>query len=1115
MKLALGIAVFFAAIGTALAGQPDRIAGTLSTYPSVPLAGSVYSKAQPQYDQGPVEGTMRLSYITLVTRPSATQQAALEQLLSQQQDPKSPNFRKWLTPEQYGDSFGMSQNDLKKLTGWLQSEGFSVVQVARARNWIGFSGTAAQVENTFQTEIHNYNVDGEQHFANATEIHIPQALNGIVVGLRGISDFGPHPMGIRPPGRADFFPIVVHPFYTSGGFHFLAPDDIATIYDITPLYNSGIDGSGMKLVVVGQTDINTADIDDFRTGFNLPAINLTQILATGSPDPGTTSDLDEADLDLEWSGAVARNANIIFVKAATSVGGVFASAQYAIDNTTAPVISMSYGGCESENAAFIQSNEGFQQQANSEGITFVASSGDEGAAACDAGTAKVAILGLAVNYPASSPEVTGVGGNEFNEGSGTYWNSSNGANGGSAISYIPEMAWNDTTENIQAGFGLSASGGGASSCGVSSGNTCEAGFSKPNWQTGTGVPNDGVRDVPDVSMAASADHDGYILCSSNSCSGGIPAAVAANSIVGGTSASAPVFAGIVVLLNQFLKTTTKGLGNINPTLYQLAANTSNGVFHDVTTGTNIVPCTPGTPSTDPTALQCPASAKIGYNAGAGYDLVTGWGSVDADALVTNFSGSPTTTTLTSSSNPANAGTSVTFTATVTGSSPTGTVTFNNGTTALGTGTLSSGKATFATSTLPAGGYSITAVYGGDSKNVRSTSAVLIQTIEAVAGTATTTAIVSSGSPAALGAQITFTATVTTTSGNAPGGAVTFRDGSVPLGFANVGSVSTSSGTAAFMTSALSPGTHQITGLYSGDANNNATSTSTVLSQVVNKSTSKTTLSAPTSVFSGATSLAISATVAGTGTGGPAPTGTVAFMDGSTPLGSGTLNGSGTASVPATASLTSTGAHSITAVYSGDSNYSTSTSAVSSVTVKAATFTFAAAPTTASVTAGSSASYTVTVTPNGVYTGQISFSCSFSPSSSATCSASPATLTPNGSSATTTLTVSGATAASGIAHSQLSAPMAALWMPTGISGILLLGGRKRSKANPLRALGLISAMLMLALTTFGCGGSSSTPPPTQTQSPQTYTITITATGTASGNSSAVTATQSVSLTVNPQ
>ncbi len=728
---------------SAQAAQPDRIVATIDNSQTVVLKGNVHPKAQPQYDQGRAESSMKLPYITILTKPTAGQQAELKRFLKQQQDPSSPNYRKGLTPEQYADRFGLSPNDISKITDWLLSQGFTIAQVARGRDWIAFSGTVELVDKVFRTEIHTYLVDGERHFANATEPSIPQALAGVLVGFRGLNDFRLNPMGLKKlaPTSLLFPDIIMQSFYTSGIGNNLGPDDLSTIYDIAPLYAAGINGTGMKLVVVGQADIVMSDIANFRAGFNLPANNPTVILVPGSPDPGP-ADEAEADLDLEWSGAVARNATILFVNSAASVGGVFNSAQYAIDNQLAPVISMSYGACESANPpSAIAGVEQMLQKANAENITFLAASGDEGAAACDVPPPTAAIDGLAVSYPASSPEVTGVGGTEFSadvSNRSQYWKSSNNANGESAISYIPEMAWNDSP---QTGTGssptLAGSGGGASACAIASGTGC-AGFPKPSWQTAL-TPKDNLRDVPDISMTASANHDGYILCSKGSCptgnAAGIAAAVAADSIFGGTSASTPVFAGIVTLLNQSLGNTGvgAGLGNINPTLYQLA-QTAPSVFHDVTTGSNIVPCG------NPGVKGCPKTApfQYGYSAGPGYDQVTGLGSVDANLFVTQLSTKVgTTTTLSiSPASPVNAETSVTLSATVKPSStstktPTGTVTFTDAVLGkLGTGTLNgSGIAAFTSSTLAGASYSITATYGGDTNFAGSSSSAVPYVIQ--------------------------------------------------------------------------------------------------------------------------------------------------------------------------------------------------------------------------------------------------------------------------------------------------------------------------------------------------------------------------------------------------
>lgn len=713
------------------AAQPDRIAGRIDSSPSVPLARSLHRKALPQYDQGPVDPSFLLDYVTLVMAPSVSQQQALDQLLAQQQDRTSPNFHKWLTPEQYAARFGLSQNDMNKITAWLKSQGLQIVTVGGGRNSVVFSGTVGQIQSAFGTEIHHYDVNGEKHIANSTPVEVPAALGVVVTEIRGLTDFRPKPTYARPlhsgnsPGP--------HPGYTatiSGStFYFLAPGDIATIYDINPLYgaNPAIDGTGQKLAIIGETDVYLDDIADFRSGFALNAItgcttntagvvtacnatNFKYALAAGSTDPGVVyncGDLGEADLDIEWSGAIARNAQIIFVNSPlvydsncniVSGGGVNAALAAAINPPTgpplAPVISMSYGLCEPD----AESLETELQQGNAEGVTIMNSSGDVAAAACDYNPTQSsvpyttgAVNGLAVSYPASSPEVTGVGGTSIppeptTNYSPTYWSASNGSTGGSALSTLEalEAGWNDdaafaqfcldnaslafclnggppavagwvkitSAETAQEDIWLSGGGGGVSNCFTeTSGGICEAGFTQPTWQNalkipGLTSPQDTYRYVPDVSLLASPNYPGYILCTPQSgttsvCSPGgtvgITNAVDAFSLVGGTSASTPIFAGIVTLLNQYLG--SPGLGNINPTLYALAATPSNGngAFHPIKTGTNDVYCAVNMPAGQPADVICPPAGVFGFSATnfdttTGYNLVTGLGSVDADKL---------------------------------------------------------------------------------------------------------------------------------------------------------------------------------------------------------------------------------------------------------------------------------------------------------------------------------------------------------------------------------------------------------------------------------------------------------------------------------------------------
>lgn len=587
----------------------DRV-GPIDNNSFSALRGNIRGEAQPQNDRGAVAGSFRLDNVTMTFRPSAEQQAALDKLLSQQLDRSSPNYHRWLTPEQFADRFGLTQADIGRIVSWLEDQGFTVNLTARGRTWVSFSGTAAQVASAFHTEIHSYVFNGEAHFANATDPSVPVALATVVLNFRGLDNFRP-----RPRAASRLRTLSVRPEFTSAltGNHFLAPSDFATVYNLQALYNSGITGSGERIAVMGQTDFPMSDISTFRKVSGLPVNNPATLLVPGSPDPGTSStDLVEADLDLEWSGGLAPNAPVLYVNS----NNAFGSLQYAIDQDIAPVLTISYGSCEAQTGSnFSKSLQLSAQQANAQGMTLVAAAGDDGAADCDTGTATspptVATQGLAVDIPAAIPNFTGVGGTQYDEGSGSYWSSTNNAQMGSALSYIPETVWNETVTDGS----LAAGGGGVSIF-----------FAKPSWQTGKGVPADGHRDVPDISLNASAAHDAYIICTSGSCVNGYRQANNDLQVVGGTSAGAPSFAAVMALIDQQLK---GAQGNANPVLYSLAAK-SPSAFHDITSGNNMVPCQAGTPN-------CPSSGQMGYTAGAGYDLASGLGSIDAFNLASAWS----------------------------------------------------------------------------------------------------------------------------------------------------------------------------------------------------------------------------------------------------------------------------------------------------------------------------------------------------------------------------------------------------------------------------------------------------------------------------------------------
>jgi len=575
--------------------QQDRITGLIDPLRTVTLPDSVHPRAQPRYDRGAVDPSTRLGRVTLLTTPSARQQADLDELLREQQLPSSPNYRKWLTPEQFGERFGLSANDMAKLVSWLQSRGFQIEELARARNWVAFSGAAERVDRTFRTAIHRYETDGETHFANSTEVSLPLALQGVVTAVSGLHDFPPTLVGSfrkSPSAASDAAVRTSAPALT--------PDDIATIYNLKPLFASGIDGAGVAIAVIGMSPTQVDDIRAFRAMFNLPASDPVSVLVGPAP-PYSAPYTNESVLDLQVSGAVAPNASLVYVYSANLTDGLWAT----VDRNLAPIISLSGAVCETDNP-FPYLRESIAQQANAQGITWMAGSGDAGAAGCDpfaSASQPTATHGLAVEIPAAYPEVTGVGGTQFNGDFNSYWTASGSATGYSALSYVPETSWNQSTSSL-----LIGTGGGASVL-----------FPKPDWQIGPGVPNDNARDVPDVSLVAYSTSYVTVLDGQMSFTGG------------GTSASCPAFSGMVALLNQYLVRNgvlaQPGLGNINPALYKLA-QLAPQAFHDITTGNNIVPCAPGTP-------DC-ATGWFGYSAGPGYDPVTGLGSVDAYQLATHW-----------------------------------------------------------------------------------------------------------------------------------------------------------------------------------------------------------------------------------------------------------------------------------------------------------------------------------------------------------------------------------------------------------------------------------------------------------------------------------------------
>ena len=744
-----------------------RIRSEINNAEQATLQNSQQPMARAQYDAGRLAADTRLGGITLTFNRTAAQEADLQGLIAAQQNPASPLYHQWLTPDQFAARFGMADEDLAKAESWLEQQGFSIDRVTRSKNAIHFSGTARQVEQAFSTEMHIYKITGagngnetSQHFAPSTALSVPSALAPTVLGITNLDDFRPRAHVILSKNSR------VKPHFTSSqtGNVYFAPGDIATIYDISPLYNASVTGTGQSITLVGQSAIQVSDIEAFQSAAGLNVKAPTQYLV---PNSGTSTingvapqggDEAESDIDLEWSGAIAPGATINFVYTGNNFNyGAFDSIEYAIDEKIGTIISSSYGECEAalsggtlgSGAPLESTLEAALEQATTQGQTVMSAAGDDGSTDCyGEGLSTSASQSLAVDFPASSPYVTGMGGTEISSANAAYdesdtawWAAASTSDViSSALQYIPEMAWNDDAYEGD----LSAGGGGASAL-----------FNKPSWQTGvTGISSSITkREVPDLALYASESFPGYLYCSSDtsawgeeqsgSCADGFRDSNDVYlTVAGGTSFDGPIFSGILALINQ-KQGYTSGQGLVNPTLYTLASDsaTYGSAFHDIQTGNNY--CTAGSP-------YCPSDGStLGFAATTGYDQVTGLGSVDADKLAGAWPASSgtsptlitTTTTITASNSAPNVGVSDTFTVTVAASTgtatPTGTVTLTVDSNAPITETLeSNGTYVYTTSFSTAGTHTILAAYTGDSTFATSNGSVSVNVAVVSSGTGT-------------------------------------------------------------------------------------------------------------------------------------------------------------------------------------------------------------------------------------------------------------------------------------------------------------------------------------------------------------------------------------------
>jgi subtilase family serine protease len=677
------------------AAPPARILVTQAVDSSrlFKLAGNTRPEASVQNDRGKLPDNFPLPHMLLQLQRSPEREQALRTFIDQQHDSASPNFHKWLTAEQFGELYGPAPQDIEAVSEWLRASGFTVNVVYPSGMMLDFSGTAGQVQRAFKTEIHRLSVDGTEHIANMSDPQLPEALAAVVTGIVSLHDFRPRSLKKPAPRYSLQAQIVV-------------PEDLATIYDLKPAFAAGFTGKGQTIAVLEDSNMyNTQDWYDFRRIFGLSSYTagslstLNPAPAHGSSncsDPGANGDDDETALDAEWASAAAPDAKIEVVTCAgtdTTAGPIIA-AQNLVNSSHPPsIISISYIACEAANGAASNAaqNSAFQQ-AVAEGVSVFVASGDAGAASCDMNSA-VATHGIGVNSIASTPYNVAVGGTDFGDTyqhtNSTYWGPVNTATYGSALSYIPEIPWNDSCAGsivaafwgFSTGYGSAgycgsslaqlsgalntgAGGGGPSGCATGTsaenfvvGGTCK-GYAKPSWQTGVpGIPSDGVRDLPDVALFAADGLWGhsYVFCLSDPANGGVPCEFTPDFWPGGggTSFASPIMAGIQALVNQKMG----GLqGNPNPVLYKLAASSvASSVFHSITAGDIVVNCSGaiscfgagfvGRGRSDPPTFfdgngglsRSDKAYSPAFAAGAGWNFATGLGSVDAYNLIVNWS----------------------------------------------------------------------------------------------------------------------------------------------------------------------------------------------------------------------------------------------------------------------------------------------------------------------------------------------------------------------------------------------------------------------------------------------------------------------------------------------
>ena len=955
------------------------------------IPGAVHPAAASAQDLGELDGAVPIEHIQFALRRPPERQAALDALIQAQNDPASPSFRQWLTPEQVGTEFGPAASDVIAIRTYLEGEGFTVNTVSSSQMWIDFTGTASDVQRSLRTGLHRFRVPAGDVYTSATQAaELPAALLPAVGAIVSLSNF---------PFHAQHHPA---PAFVAGNAQFIGAQDFYTIYNELPLLQAGtpIDGTGQTIALIERTNINAADVTAFRSSFAVspptPILSVqhgSASVACGNPGIPSTDEETEAVLDTEWAGAVAPGASLLLMSCAgtQSTDGLLLSLESVIEDDLAGILSLSYGETELGETSLGSFLSGLYEQATAQGQTVVVSSGDSGPDAESQGS-NLARHGLNVNVLGSTAYNISAGGTDFQDqfnqtidggtgyGVSAFWNATNGPGQLTAKGYVPETTWNNTCASSL----LNAAKGGRSAGPLA---LCDdaaqrnsylepmAGSggqsllnARPTWQTGTvyGLPSTSTysgRLLPDISLFASAGVWGHALSFYQS---DLSPSMAS---AGGTSFVAPQLAGVFALIAQ--KTRARvGLANVE--LYTLAGqqfgtssytgSSCNGsgasgtgetsslpsascLFYDVQTGNNSVACRSGSANCDADLGQTygllaasTAAPQPAYTAGEGYDLATGIGSLNIQHLVNSWIFTPllTSTVLTLNQTTVPLNTSITFTSSVTSVSgvgtPTGTVELASSAvpSVNASAVLGNGRASGSTNTLPGGTYTVFAKYLGDSEFAPSSSPALSVTVNPQTTATTLNVLPSTGSVYGSFAILSATLAPVSLGTFHASSTISFFDGSSVL--CNATAVDATTGIATCNTPALTAGTHTFTAVYAGDTSF-AASTSPAANVTVAKATPKINISNASSTY-GASSAALSASIFASGA---APTGVLTFtVDGGQTVPALCAGSISPIACTATYAITSlsAGAHSITASLAADSNY-TAASATGSLALAGA------------------------------------------------------------------------------------------------------------------------------------------------------------------------------------